>query len=495
MLNHCRLAILSFLVAIPACSKRSEVSSATSRPTPPKIYQSPQQQHRDKEHNAILDFYDQTLIKPYESVGHHSDRWDANARAALSGLVDSITAETPAETLAYAQAAVTHADAAISAGCDDGAVLYAAARLHEYAGQEPNVVAGLYRNAVSQLQKSHYPPIRLAYCLYRFANANRYSEIADNLKKSIDDAIDLLPAIASDPVIPNPVLADLCKNLIDLRQQITGDRLPGFQHVDAILAKAKPDSYILHLNRGQFYVSYAWDIRGDGFANSVPPAAWPVFSDRLDKADAELTRAWQLDPMDSAAPDLMLTVELGQGKGRDRMELWYKRAEAANPEDFDAAQTKLEYLSPKWYGTPQDMLDFARQAFKEHNEHSHLRILIFNAHQNLAYMSGMQRYGAWQPDPNYWAQPGVWDDLHPLFESILQSCPPGPAVGWRSVYAIIAYHSHHYSEAAGQLELLDGQFDPRVIHSVDDYNKLLASAKRMAASPPSSPTTLPTGQL
>ena len=37
---------------------------------------------------------------------------------------------------------------------------------------------------------------------------------------------------------------------------------------------------------GRFYTEYAWDARGDSFAGDVPEEAWPVFRERLQKAEA-----------------------------------------------------------------------------------------------------------------------------------------------------------------------------------------------------------------
>jgi hypothetical protein len=68
--------------------------------------------------------------------------------------------------------------------------------------------------------------------------------------------------------------------------------------------------------------------------------------------------AWQLNPEDSRIADKMLEVELGQGEGRDRLELWFDRAMALNTNDYKACSTKLNYLMPKWYGSTKDMLQF-----------------------------------------------------------------------------------------------------------------------------------------
>jgi hypothetical protein len=47
--------------------------------------------------------------------------------------------------------------------------------------------------------------------------------------------------------------------------------------------------------------------------------------DRLNIAAGALEEAWQLDPKDARICQEMMRVELGQGKGRARLETWFQR--------------------------------------------------------------------------------------------------------------------------------------------------------------------------
>jgi hypothetical protein len=57
----------------------------------------------------------------------------------------------------------------------------------------------------------------------------------------------------------------------------------------------------------------------------------------------------------------MITVEMAIGEGnRDEMEKWFWRAMDADNDNLDACNKKLLWLEPKWHGSPEEMLEFAR---------------------------------------------------------------------------------------------------------------------------------------
>ena len=86
--------------------------------------------------------------------------------------------------------------------------------------------------------------------------------------------------------------------------------------------KAAPDNTYLLTFTGQFYTTYAWDARGGGWANTVAAKGWQEMTARLGVAADALTAAWEKDHTNATAAAAMITVELGQGLGKERMELW-----------------------------------------------------------------------------------------------------------------------------------------------------------------------------
>jgi hypothetical protein len=106
----------------------------------------------------------------------------------------------------------------------------------------------------------------------------------------------------------------------------------------------------------------------------------------------------------------MIRVELGQGQGRDRMELWFHRAMQANPDNYDACSRKLYYLEPKWYGDAEQMLAFGRECEAGGNWNAGIPYILMKAHLDLAHYTD----AGWQPRPQadyFQANPSAWDDI------------------------------------------------------------------------------------
>ena len=79
-----------------------------------------------------------------------------------------------------------------------------------------------------------------------------------------------------------------------------------------------PNEAVSWLLKGQAGVDMAWQARGNGYANTVSAEGWKTFRERLAGAESDLEKAWQLDPKDVRIPLLMMTVCLGNEKGRPR---------------------------------------------------------------------------------------------------------------------------------------------------------------------------------
>ena len=119
----------------------------------------------------------------------------------------------------------------------------------------------------------------------------------------------------------------------------------------------------------------------------------------------------------------MMRVELGQGKGRPRMELWFKRAADLNPNYYDAFYAKLYYLEPKWYGSPKDMIEFGRECVNSKKWGGQVPLILKDAHEALI------KYEPAKDKPGYWKRPEVWKDINAAFEKFFALNPQEN--GWR----------------------------------------------------------------
>src|SRR4051812_6842202 len=171
--------------------------------------------------------------------------------------------------------------------------------------------------------------------------------------------------------------------------------------------------------------------RGSGWASSVSDKGWEGFVDHLKKADEFLTKAWQMNPNNAHTAYLMMQVELGQGQGRSRMELWFNRAMSLETNYYDAVKLMSFYLEPRWYGSEIKTLAFARSCVASEKWGGQVPLILANLHHSLA------RYSQMSNSPAYWHEPEVWRDVKSSYEKFFALNPD--SAGWRHDYAKDAF--------------------------------------------------------
>ena len=154
------------------------------------------------------------------------------------------------------------------------------------------------------------------------------------------------------------------------------------------------------------------------------------FEDHLDKAEGLLARAWQMNSNNAGTAYLMMQVELGQGKGRARMETWFHRAMALYPNYYEAAHLMSFYLEPRWYGSEAAALSFARSCVSSDKWGGQVPLVLAQRHRSLAIY--YQKTNA-----AYWHRPQVWRDVKSSYDKFFALNPD--ATGWRHDFAKDAY--------------------------------------------------------
>jgi len=115
----------------------------------------------------------------------------------------------------------------------------------------------------------------------------------------------------------------------------------------------------------------------------VTEEGWQVFGERLAAARVDLERACALDEKSPAAAGTLVTVAMGQGN-EAAGEAAFAKAVARDPLYVRAYEQRLMQIMPKWGGTAEGMLAFARASAKAHPEEPGLRVLVVQAHEELA---------------------------------------------------------------------------------------------------------------
>ncbi len=204
-------------------------------------------------------------------------------------------------------------------------------------------------------------------------------------------------------------------------------------------------------------------------ADKVPPEAWTNFFDKLAVAEEAYRKAWSLNPKDVRIPIEMIEMCVSQQKKRPEMELWFERAMALDTNNYDACMKKLRYLSPQWYGSPKDMVEFGRQCCASTNWGGRVPLTLVEAHYSLAG----SRHGG-----TYWRSPGVWPDVKASYEKFFELNPE--ATGYRSYYAYYAFVCGQWREFLDQIKIARNKDDLEfsLFGGEDELNKLLDEAKR-----------------
>jgi tetratricopeptide (TPR) repeat protein len=120
--------------------------------------------------------------------------------------------------------------------------------------------------------------------------------------------------------------------------------------------------WITHVAAGHFFEEVAWDARGRGFASEVNESQWADFRKYAKTAEDHYLRAWQLAPQyPEAATEMIGMATAGnatQGTTRD----WFCEAIHAQFDHWNAYSAYTFSLTPRWGGSYEQQLAFAREA-------------------------------------------------------------------------------------------------------------------------------------
>ena len=124
----------------------------------------------------------------------------------------------------------------------------------------------------------------------------------------------------------------------------------------------KPESITARVAYADFFCSYAWHARGEGYADRVTPEGGRLFVERLASAHKIVDKARKMKGKDPYLGLVALTVALGEGPGKAEYDAIVEEAHAAEP-TFWRYDTKRAFsLLPRWHGSPGEWEAFALKA-------------------------------------------------------------------------------------------------------------------------------------
>jgi Domain of unknown function (DUF4034) len=425
-----------------------------------------------------LDWNLKTTLEAYNQVGSTDPGWNDFARTALTEFARSRAGAVEPGENAYIIIS-TNCIAAVNAGCDDPMVRYLYIKYGMDQHESRQKFAEALCDVAQAMKKSSYPPIRKFYASARAVEQMFYAGQNQTdpsiLNEWINDMEDQTRTLLADPSTPPEEISEACSVAL---YQIGGNPSAYKVFYDEIqkpLFQYWPDAAGSWLLKGEAYIKFAWDARGSGYVDSVTEEGWKLFAKDLNIADEALNHAWKLDPTNIRIPQEMMRVALGQDKGRDQMELWFDRAMALDPNDYEICSSKLYYLEPKWHGSAQDMLDFGRDCVQSTNWGGRVPLILVDAHYKLC-----TGYTDKTAQTNYWKQPEVWNDIKSAYEKFFRINPnvTGDYVSYYAHYAYLAEDWDKFNELIPKLNANDYY----AFGSKEDFENALAQAKLHTAS-------------
>lgn len=413
---------------------------------------------QNKRYAKALAWNRSTLAGAFDKVGKKDPRWDKSARKALEVAARFLSHQV--DPRVKIEEVYTPAKRAVDAGCDDPLLLYLFAR-SSYKPNYPGAkeLERRYSAAAAAMERSAYPPLRriAAYKAAVKAKTLRKeltTQERDEAIRLLDAALALLPTSMREEernYETENLQFELPMQVVEMLHKLNGDYQAAFEHVDAILAKTPALEVIRLQTQGDFLIHFAWDARGNGFADTVTEEGAKKFVERLVAAHKVLTACWTLKPGDYRTANLMLAIEKGIGGERADMEKWFERAMKACSVNKEACEQKLDWLDPKWHGSLEEMMAFGRACRDTKNWHSGITLLLADAHfrKNLHLVKA-------EPNKKYMHSEEVREDVQGVYEEYLKHYPDHNVE--RSRYAALCYVCGLYAESDKQFKILGDSF-------------------------------------
>ena len=435
-------------------------------------------QKQTTSHSQRLAFSLQDFLGSYIQFGTHDPKWDSSATNGLAALAQS-RVSTGFQANSFRSTAHNEIQRAIESGCNDPLVVYAWAWLRFPDTKNADQTSkDEWIHAVELLRSSQYSSLRKFWAVIKAAQAGK--AITRDTPKEVQDlryeAFTLLQPTLADKTIPTEELTDAVSVQLDTVRRNPQALRFFYDNLVPILLQNRADSAEAWLIKGDFEIDFAWEARGTGYADKVTKEGWNAFREHLAAAAKALEKSWKIKPIERTATRLM-TVELGQGKGRDRLEKYFQRAMLLNPNSSDACSAKREYLYPKWYGSAQEVIRFSWQCIASTNWGGEVPLSMIYAHDELA----REYYPKAEERDQYWRDPAVWPGIDAAFKKFFQLNPN--ANGWRHNYFWYACKCEQWDTANEQLAQL-GPINYSYFGGKETFEALAAAARKHSKQPP-----------
>lgn len=111
------------------------------------------------------------------------------------------------------------------------------------------------------------------------------------------------------------------------------------------------DPALATLIEAGYWISYAWDARGHGYASSVTPEGWKLFKQRLENAENVLVQNKKIASTIPTWYIEMIQVQTGLGRPQKDRDAIFMEGAKRYPKFYSLYEYMLSYTTPKWGGS------------------------------------------------------------------------------------------------------------------------------------------------
>jgi len=416
-------------------------------------------------------------LNQYEQHGRRNPKWDQAMRRLIIEENYSTYLPDPKPT----PGVLKQFKILDEAKCDDAYFRYlSACYLHSRITQPYPYIT--HTKAALAFASTTYGPFLRAVALHDAAKEAYHQ--TDKARRKLcfklqADAFTFFLEAIADPTIPDEVLSAPIQTYIawSMRAESVSEVVRRTEVVMATVRQHRPERPLMVRLLGQLEINLAWSDRGSDWAYQVTSEGWEGFSDHLAKAEKLLEHSWELQPTSRTAI-AMMSVELGQARGRERLETWFNRAMEMNPGSTEACYSKLHYLRPRWHGSEEEMLQFGVQCAENP---------AWTGRVPLVLAFAMENYIADYADPDkakLWKDPKVWALVKKSYDAYIKRYPKDEEI--QHEYLEKAYRSEAWEDFDRQFKKLDSikqiylpmkRFQP-ILEAYANYQARKANALR-----------------
>jgi ankyrin repeat protein len=153
-----------------------------------------------------------------------------------------------------------------------------------------------------------------------------------------------------------------------------------------IESSSEIDPWIKLVFKGEAEISAAWEARGSGYAGTVTDEGWSRYETHLNRAGKLLRQAWKQRPeLPEAASGMSIVSRTRAAVAGETPRLWFDRAIAAQIDYKPVYDSMMTALLPRWGGSHDAMMEFARQCLKTRRFDTDIPIYYLMILRRVAY--------------------------------------------------------------------------------------------------------------